>query len=121
MKFKFSLPNIFLRIEGLVLLILSSIMFFNQNGIWIIYLALIFLPDIGMSGYFVNTKIGAVVYNLFHTTAIPATLLVIFFLTQQYSLLIFGFVWLAHIGIDRLMGYGLKYTDEFKHTHMQEV
>ena len=118
---KLTLPNIFLRIEGFVLFIIASIMFFNQNGSWILYIALLFLPDIGMTGYIMNTKLGAITYNLFHTTSIPLILLIIFFVTQQYSLLIFGFVWLAHIGMDRVAGFGLKYTDNFKHTHIQEV
>ena len=29
-----------------------------------------------------------------------------------------GLVWLAHIGMDRLLGYGLKYDDHFQHTHL---
>ena len=27
-------------------------------------------------------------------------------------------VWLAHIGLDRLLGMGLKYNDRFAHTHL---
>ena len=118
---KFTLPNIFLRTEGFVLFFISSIMFFKQDGNWFLYLILLFLPDIGMFGYFIDTKIGAIVYNLFHTTSIPLILLILFFLTGNFSLLIFGFIWLAHIGMDRFMGFGLKYTDKFKHTHIQEI
>jgi hypothetical protein len=30
-------------------------------------------------------------------------------------------IWLAHIGLDRAVGYGLKYPTAFKETHLQRV
>ena len=32
-----------------------------------------------------------------------------------------GLIWLAHIGMDRAIGYGLKYPTNHKDTHLQRV
>lgn len=32
-----------------------------------------------------------------------------------------GVILFAHASMDRIFGYGLKYADDFKHTHLQEI
>ena len=39
---------------------------------------------------------------------------------HEPPLLALGLIWLAHIGGDRLPGFGLKYDDQFQHTHLSQ-
>ncbi|RKQ33951.1 DUF4260 family protein [Oceanobacillus halophilus] len=36
-------------------------------------------------------------------------------------LIIVGLIWTAHIGMDRMIGFGLKYPTAFKDTHIQRI
>ena len=78
----------------------------------------ILLPDLSAIGYLRGTRVGARVYNLFHITALPGALVAIGW-SQNLSLAsALALIWLAHIGMDRVLGYGLKYDDDFQHTHL---
>ena len=83
--------------------------------VWII---LFFLPDIGMLGYLINTKIGASTYNLFHHKGIAVALAVTGYYFGNDVLTTVGILLFAHASFDRIMGYGLKYEDSFKNTHL---
>jgi len=65
--------------------------------------------------------VGAALYNFAHTLVTPAILLAIAFLAARPQLFPFVLIWTAHIGIDRLLGFGLKYPTHFKDTHLQHV
>jgi hypothetical protein len=85
---------------------------------WWLYIILFFSPDIGMIGYVMNTKVGAITYNLFHHKAV-ASVFIILGVVQANDYLIFaGLMLLAHSAFDRVCGYGLKYSDNFKHTNV---
>jgi len=75
-------------------------------------------PDISMLGYAINTKAGAFTYNLFHHKAVAIVIAGIGFFTGQAVLQFLGILLFAHSAFDRMMGYGLKYEDGFKHTHL---
>ncbi|OJG93461.1 hypothetical protein RV15_GL000063 [Enterococcus silesiacus] len=79
------------------------------------------LPDVSMVGYISNPAIGAKIYNLGHNLVFPVLLTFIYLFSQTPLLLAIAIVWSAHIFMDRTMGYGLKYSDEFKHTHIQNL
>lgn len=84
--------------------------------------AVLFLsPDLFMVGYLVNARIGAAVYNLVHTLFAPAVLIAIAVLLSKWQLLPFLLIWTAHIALDRMLGFGLKYPTRFKDTHLQKV
>lgn len=87
----------------------------------ILFFVLLLVPDITMIGYAMNTKIGAIIYNVGHSFLVPLVLLVISFMIVNALLLMISLIWLAHIFMDRALGYGLKYTDSFKHTHIQSL
>ena len=74
-----------------------------------------------MLGYVANSRVGAALYNFAHTLIIPGLLLAVAVLSARLQLLPFVLIWTAHIGIDRLLGYGLKYPTHFKDTHLQHV
>ncbi|MBU9713235.1 DUF4260 domain-containing protein [Bacillus tamaricis] len=74
-----------------------------------------------MVGYMRNNKTGAALYNLFHTYCLPAIMIISGVLFTSSPLLMAGLIWTAHIGMDRMLGYGLKYPSHFKDTHLNLV
>lgn len=98
-----------------------SIYFLSQHSlglsIWI-WILLFFSPDISMLGYLLNTKTGAMIYNIFHHRAIALVLVGLGFFTRQEIWTSVGILLFAHASFDRMLGYGLKYKDAFKHTHL---
>ncbi|WP_437918894.1 DUF4260 domain-containing protein [Sphingobacterium sp. LRF_L2] len=79
---------------------------------------LFFTPDISMLGYLVNPKIGAYVYNLFHHRAIAVGLISLGYFAQFDVLIFAGIVVFGHASFDRIFGYGLKFSDDFRHTSL---
>ncbi len=85
---------------------------------WWLFAALFLVPDLSMLAYFANARIGATIYNAVHSTIGPV-LVGVGGLLLGYSLLPWlAVVWAAHIGFDRMLGYGLKYASGFKDTHL---
>ena len=83
---------------------------------------LVFLaPDISMLGYFVSPAVGAFTYNLFHHKAVATVVMAAGFFMHLPVVLFIGLVLYAHSAYDRILGYGLKYTDSFNHTHLGMV
>lgn len=111
-------PRLWLRLEGVVLTVGSVIVFADMNVRWWTFPILLFVPDSSASAYLLGTRIGAYFYNAAHATFAPATFVGFGVLTHSHFAVACGAVWLAHIGIDRSLGYGLKYSDSFEHTHL---
>lgn len=110
-----------LHIEGLVVLIVCLYFYGANEFNWWMFLVLILAPDISMLGYLINKKVGAIIYNLFHTYIIPLCIVIVGMYMQNELALALGIIWTAHIGMDRTIGYGLKYPCDFKSTHLQRV
>jgi len=111
-------PRVWLRIEGLALLGAALVAYARTGQAWWIVPTTLLLPDLGALGYLASRRTGAWLYNLTHTTSLPLAL-VGFGLWQQHALAVaLAVVWLAHIGMDRVMAYGMKYDDEPGHTHL---
>ena len=107
-----------IRIEEAALFVLSVVVFSRTGYPWWLFPALLFVPDLGMAGYAVNAKIGAYVYNVVHHRALSITLYIVGLYVSSGILQLIGIILFAHSTLDRVFGYGLKYTDEFKHTHL---
>ena len=114
-------PGALLRVEGGVLLATGALFYWVNGGSWVLFALLILAPDVSMLGYLFGTKVGAATYNLAHTYAIPASLASFGVLAGSPLAVSVALVWFAHIGMDRLVGYGLKYTSGFKDTHLDRV
>ena len=114
-------PGVLLRVEGGVLLATSALFYGLNGGSWVLFALLIFAPDVSMLGYLLGTKVGAATYNLAHTYALPASLAAFGVLAGSPLAVGVALVWFAHIGMDRMVGYGLKYTSAFKDTHLDRV
>ncbi|CDQ19365.1 DUF4260 domain-containing protein [Halobacillus karajensis] len=115
------MPKLFLHLEGTVIFI-ASLYFYQQNNFsWLAFIFLLFVFDSSMIGYVINERVGAIVYNIFHSYILPVTLILISsFITLDWLLMV-SLIWTAHIGMDRMIGYGLKYRSGFKDTHFQKV
>ena len=115
------LPRGLLRLEGAVLLGLSILLYARLDRSWWLFALLLLAPDVGMLGYVRGTRVGAVAYNLFHTYAAPAALAAIGIVAEDHLLIALSLIWFAHIGLDRALGYGLKYPEGFEHTHLGRI
>ena len=118
---KFTLPPILLRLEGATLLALSAVLYGLNEGSWLLFVLLFLVPDVSMLGYLSGTRVGAASYNLFHTYAAPALLATLGLLTGSPPVVSVALVWFAHIGFDRMVGFGLKYPTGFFDTHLHRL
>jgi Domain of unknown function (DUF4260) len=114
-------PRLWLRAEGLTLLATALLLYSATHQRWWLVPALILLPDLFMAGYIRGNRIGAAVYNAGHSYPLPALVSLAGLAWHHPLVLALGLLWLAHIGMDRLVGYGLKYDRGFKRTHLGEL
>ena len=110
-----------LHSEGLIVFIGSLYFYASIDASWWLFILCLFLPDLFMLGYVVNNSIGALVYNIGHTYLIPLLFLILSVSLKLDLPLALSLIWIAHIGMDRTVGYGLKYPSQFKETHLQKV
>lgn len=108
-----------LRVEGLAVLALSLVLYAQTGAGWGWFAALFLVPDLGLIGYLAGPRAGMVTYNSLHTYAIPLALAVLALAALvPAGALPVAFIWGAHIGLDRALGYGLKRSAGFAHTHL---
>jgi hypothetical protein len=110
-----------LRIEGLAAAALSAVLYARTGASWWLFAALWLTPDLSMVGYLYRPCWGARIYNAIHSYLAPATLAVSALVLKSPALLPFALIWINHIGVDRLLGYGLKYPEGFKFTHLGKL
>ena len=116
-----SLPRLLLHLEGLALLVTAIIVYFAQGRPWWAFLLFLLVPDLSAISFVFGPRVGSVVYNLAHITVWPLLLGLLSWQLGWSWGMAAALIWLAHIGMDRLFGYGLKYPDAFKHTHFDNL
>lgn len=109
------------RLEFAALAIGSIALFIWSGQSWLLFAVLILAPDLSMIFYLGGPGIGAIAYNLAHTLLLPAALMLWAWLSDDRLLWGLAAISLAHISIDRVLGYGLKYSSDFKDTHMGRI
>ena len=114
-------PRLLLRLEGLTLFLGAIVAFSMTEQPWWLFALLILVPDLSMAGYLAGSRVGALVYNAVHVTLGPIVLTVVGLLLGDLPVLGVAMIWLAHIGIDRALGYGLKYDNGFGFTHLGRI
>jgi hypothetical protein len=108
-----------LRLEAVVMLVVLVALYWRAHASWLVFVVFLFAPDNAMFAYLRGTRIGAWIYNAFHTYTAPVICLGF---SRLFPLLLpIAIVWAAHIALDRAFGYGLKYGDSFGHTHLGVV
>ena len=110
-----------LRLEGLALFFGMTLLYGVWEGSWWVYAILFLAPDLSFAGYLAGPKAGAVIYNAAHSYMAPMTLMITGFTLSETLVLSIAMIWLAHIGFDRALGYGLKYFAGFGFTHLGRI
>ena len=110
-----------LRLEGLTLFAGMTVLYGVWDGSWWIYAILFLVPDLSFAAYLAGPRVGAIVYNAAHSYMAPVALMTAGFALASPLVLSIAMIWLAHIGIDRALGYGLKYAIGFGFTHLGRI
>ncbi len=111
-------PRLVLRAEGATLFFAAVFAYTHLDFGAISFAALFLAPDLAMLGYLAGPRIGAAAYNAAHSTLTPLVIGTLTFTTPHTHLAAISLIWLAHIGFDRMLGYGLKYATGFRTTHL---
>ncbi|MBI3675115.1 MAG: DUF4260 domain-containing protein [Proteobacteria bacterium] len=113
--------RVLLRTEGLVLFVVALALYEKVYPDWWLFLYLILVPDVSMFGYLAGPRFGALCYNTAHSTIGPLITAGFGLMTGWALLTGIGLIWAAHVGIDRALGYGLKYPTAFRDTHLGRI
>jgi hypothetical protein len=113
--------RILLRLEGLTLFAGMVLLYAVWGGSWWLFVILFLAPDLSFLGYLTDAKTGAIVYNAAHSYMAPVILMTLGFGIAEPLTLSIAMIWLAHIGFDRALGYGLKYGAGFGFTHLSRI
>jgi hypothetical protein len=114
-------PKLLLRLEGLAMLAAAVAGFRALGGSWGFFAALFLVPDLSLLGYLAGPKVGALVYNAGHSLIGPLLLAGAGLVAGGSMVWLLALIWVAHIGFDRALGYGLKYPAAFGATHLGKV
>ena len=116
-----SLPRLLLHAEGAGLFAAALVLYAGRGFSWWAFALFLLAPDLSALGYLVNRRVGSVTYNLVHTTVFPVALGLYSLAAGSDTGIQAALIWLAHIGMDRLFGYGFKYPGAFKDTHFARI
>jgi hypothetical protein len=112
-------PRAWLCAEGMVALAVAATLYSLSDSSWLIFAVLFFTPDVSFLGYVAGPRIGSYTYNAVHSYVGPLAACLVLVLAQAPVGL--PLIWLAHIGLDRALGYGLKYPTAFQDTHLGRI
>jgi hypothetical protein len=114
-------PRWILHLEGAAIFAAALYFFHAGHYHWWVFAVLFLFPDLFMLGYLKDAVWGSAAYNAVHTLTGPLLLLGVALIALAPQCIPYGLIWLAHIGFDRALGYGLKYPTSFRDTHLQHV
>ncbi len=109
-------PRILLRAEGALVLVAAAVAYHHLGGRWWLFALLFLAPDLSMLGSLAGPRAGAIAYDAVHTYLAPGALAILGAVAP--AVVPFALIWIAHLGFDRLQGYGLKYATAFGDTHL---
>lgn len=112
------MPNTLLRLEAIMTLIASVMAYSYLGTSWWLFAILFLVPDMSIAGYAAGPRVGAATYNLMHWYGVPLVLTASGLTLGAMTIVAIGLIWMAHIAFDRMLGYGLKYAEGFKVTHL---
>ena len=110
-----------LRLEGAAVLAAAVAAYASIGGSWLLFALLLLAPDLAMIGYRFGPVVGAAAYNAAHAYVAPAALGAAGLALGAPTMQALALIWIAHIGLDRALGYGLKYATGFGDTHLGRV
>jgi hypothetical protein len=107
--------------EALAVAALSAVLYARTGASWWLFAALWLVPDLSMTGYWAGPRWGAHCYNAVHSYLLPVALAISALALHRPAWMPFALIWFNHIGVDRLLGYGLKYPSGFGFTHLSRL
>ena len=110
-----------MQTEGLAIGAAAILIYFRAGSSWQEFALLFLLPDLSMLGYLAGPRVGALAYNAAHSYVGPALLATVGLATSDTLVMPIALIWVAHIGFDRMLGFGLKYGAGFGYTHLGRV
>jgi hypothetical protein len=110
-----------LRLEALALFLIGLVLYAKGGYGWGRFAIWILVPDLSLLGYLLNPRAGAIIYNTVHSEIGPVALAALALLGVLPAALPYAIIWGIHVCMDRSLGYGLKYMDAFRHTHLGTV
>jgi hypothetical protein len=110
-----------LHVEGAAALLAGAALYRALGGDWLWLIPLLLVPDVSIAGYALGPATGAFIYNVVHNWAVALALIGIGMWLSSTPLEIAGAILVAHVGMDRLAGFGLKHATTFKDTHLQRA
>ncbi len=109
------------RLEWVAVAVVA-IVFYALSGVsWWLFALLILAPDLSMLGYLAGPRIGAIAYNALHILIVPLVLALAGRFLANSTVMAVALIWIAHIAIDRALGYGLKLSTGFEDTHLGRI
>lgn len=111
-------PRVLLRLESLAVGAAAIVAFHHSQESWTLFAVLFLFPDLSMLGYVAGPRVGAVSYNALHWYVFPLVFIAIGTKAGLGHVLSIGLIWVAHIAMDRALGFGLKYSEGFGATHL---
>ena len=108
--------RLWLRLEGMLVAALAIVLYMRGEHSWLLFALLILGPDISFIGYLAGPRVGAIAYNALHSYVGPILLGLVCMASDTPPAI--PLIWIAHIGVDRALGFGLKYPIAFAHTHL---
>lgn len=112
--------RIALRLEGAAFAAVALFFYSIAGAGWLVFALLILVPDLSMLGYLGGKRVGALIYNLFHTYLAPIALGAFGWFGNLGILVAIALIWVVHIGIDRALGMGPKLS-RFRETHLGTI
>jgi hypothetical protein len=113
--------NLILRAESLAIFLAGVVLYLQLNGHALWLLPLLLAPDLSMVGYLGGPALGAFTYNLAHNLVTALGLVAIGWFMALAPVALLGAVLVAHVGMDRSLGYGLKLPTDFRDTHLGRI
>jgi hypothetical protein len=114
-------PRLILRLEGAALFAAALCAYWLTGESWWLFLILFLVPDLSFAAYLLNPRVGAAAYNALHATVGPILLGLYGLWFGPAIVIAVALIWAAHVGFDRLLGYGLKYPSAFQDTHLGRI
>jgi hypothetical protein len=112
-------PRIWIRLEGVGAFALALFLYERGGHSWLLFVVLFLVPDVSFAGYLAGPRTGAWCYNAVHSYVGPLLLAAAFLADGRPPVI--ALIWGAHVGMDRALGYGLKYPDAFQSTHLGRI
>jgi hypothetical protein len=110
-----------LRLEGAVIFVFAVGLYLRYGGSPWLLIPLLLAVDVSMAGYLANARLGALTYNALHSWAPGFVVLGLGLVSGTDGAVVAGAVLVSHVGMDRMLGYGLKYPTAFGDTHLGRI